>query len=343
MSGKMRTRIFISTSGRHLTRAAKEEDGTWAVDFLLEGQDIRCLAADPLDSSRVFAGRQEGGVLVSNNQGLTWQEAGLPEVSIKSLAVSKIEGNHLYAGTKSPPRIYHSKDSGMSWQELESFRKTRKWFWFSPAESTFAPYVQSIALSPTDPKVMMVGIELGAVLRSADGGESWSGHLKGSLRDCHTMAFHETDGNWVYEAGGSGGGAAVSKDGGKSWQQEKKNLDRSYGWSCVGDGVDPQTWYVSASSQAKFPNFVPQAHVDGKANASIYRRRGGEPWERLTGGLPDPLNNMAYSLKTDPQESGHLYAGLSSGDVWFTSDSGDSWQQVPVNLGGIHRDMVVIL
>ena len=40
MSGKMRARIFISTSGRHLYRAAKEEDGTWAVDFLLEGQDI---------------------------------------------------------------------------------------------------------------------------------------------------------------------------------------------------------------------------------------------------------------------------------------------------------------
>ena len=65
-------------------------------------------------------------------------------------------------------------------------------------------------------------------------------------------------------------------------------------------------------------------------------------WVRLTGGLPDPLDYMAYALKTDPQEGGHLYAGLSSGDVWFTSDYGDSWQQIEVNLGGIHRDMIVI-
>ena len=68
----------------------------------------------------------------------------------------------------------------------------------------------------------------------------------------------------------------------------------------------------------------------------------GKPWERLTGGLAEPLNYMAYSLKTDPEEGGHHYAGLSSGDVWFTIDFGDSWEKVPVNLGGVHRDMVVI-
>ncbi len=90
--------------------------------------------------------------------------------------------------------------------------------------------VQSIALSPTDPKVIVVEIEFGAVIRSGDGGANWSGHLDGSLRDCHTMVFHKTDRDWVYESGGRGGGAAVSKDGGKNWQKQKQNLDRSYGW-----------------------------------------------------------------------------------------------------------------
>jgi hypothetical protein len=156
------------------------------------------------------------------------------------------------------------------------------------------------------------------------------------------MVFHETDGDWVHDSGGSGGGAAVSKDGGKNWQKQKQNLDRSYGWAYAGDCVDPQIWYVSASPQSKFPSYVPPAHIDGRANASIYRQRRCRPWERLTGGLPDPLKYMAYSLKADPTESGHLYAGLSNGDVWFSGDYGSSWEQVPLNLRGIRREMVVI-
>jgi hypothetical protein len=42
------------------------------------------------------------------------------------------------------------------------------------------------------------------------------------------MVIHKTDRDWVYESGGSGGGVAVSKDGGKN--RQKQNLDRSYGW-----------------------------------------------------------------------------------------------------------------
>lgn len=53
------------------------------------------------------------------------------------------------------------------------------------------------------------GIELGAVVRSEDGGRTWSGHRHGALRDCHSLTFHHSHAQWVYEAGGTGGGAAV--------------------------------------------------------------------------------------------------------------------------------------
>ncbi len=65
-------------------------------------------------------------------------------------------------------------------------------------------------------------------------------------------------------------------------------------------------------------------------------------WQRLTGGLPQPLNFMAYALVTDPEMPGHLYAGLSSGAVWHSADYGDSWQQLPVNLRGIHRSLILV-
>jgi hypothetical protein len=68
-----------------------------------------------------------------------------------------------------------------------------------------------LSVSPTDPNVIVAGVEFGALVRSEDGGRTWSNHRKGALRDCHSLTFHATNGNWVYEGGG---GATVSRDGG---------------------------------------------------------------------------------------------------------------------------------
>jgi hypothetical protein len=57
--------------------------------------------------------------------------------------------------------------------------------------------------------------------------------------------------------------------------------------------------------------------------ARIYRRRGQEPWRALGGGLPDPLPSMPYALVAT---EGRLFAGLADGQVWESSDRGDTWR-----------------
>ena len=86
----------------------------------------------------------------------------------------------------------------------------------------------------------------------------------------------------------------------------------------------------------------PAAHVDGHADAYIFRSVGGAAWQKLGGGLPQSLNYMAYALVTDPDAPGHLYAGLSNGDVWHSSNHGDMWKQLPFNLKGIHRTLIML-
>ena len=181
------------------------------------------------------------------------------------------------------------------------------------------------------------------MLRSVDGGQSWEGHRPGALRDCHTITFHAADGDWAYEAGGTGAGAAFSQDGGHTWRQAKAGLDRHYGWAVAADPAQPEVWYVSVSTgfNWKQPG-PPAAHDDGRANAYIFRSAGGAPWQKLGGGLPQPLDYMAYALITDPAAPGHLYAGLSNGDVWHSTDHGDSWQRLPFNLKGIHRALIML-
>lgn len=333
--------IFLATKDTGLARGQKV-NGNWQVKTCLAGTKLTCLALDPTQAGRVYAGTQSNGVLVSHDSGDNWTPAGLPDIAVRSLAVSQHRAGTIYAGCK-PVSLYVSHNRGATWEELEALQRARKWWWFSPAEPPdWRPYVQALTISPTKPDVIMAGIEFGGVLRSEDGGKNWSKHCRGAYLDCHSLRFHPSNGEWIYQGGG--GGAAVSQDGGFTWYKPKAGLDKKYGWMVAADPSRPEVWYFSASNM---PNplrgeFEPPAHLDGKANASIFRCVGGAAWEKLSGGLPDPLDYMAYALVTDPSEPGHLYAGLANGDVWHTKDYGESWVQFPLNLGDIHRDMILI-
>ena len=286
-------------------------------------------------SESVYAGTQGNGLFLSRDRGKSWQAAGLSGRIVKSIALSSVQPGVIYAGLK-PPRVVVSRDHGDHWSDLEAFQHIRsRILWFSPAEMPLTAYVQAIALSPTDPDVILAGIEAGAVVRSGDGGRSWEDHRRGALRDCHSMTFHATDGHWTYEGGGTGAGAAVSRDGGATWEQPRAGLDRHYGWAVAADPASPDIWYVSVSTSAR------AAHGSGSAQAAIFRSTGGA-WQRLAGGLPDPLDHMPYTLLTERRSPGRLYAGLSSGEVWHSEDHGDSWQRFPFTLGGIYRELIML-
>lgn len=336
----MNGKTFLATTGAHngqasLARAGYDGKGSWTVDFLLDDYDVRCLAADPHNGDIVYAGTQGNGVLRSTDRGQSWKPAGLPGQIVKSLAISPHDTETIYAGVK-PASIFKSQDSGGSWQELQGFlRIPERRFWFSPAEKPFyQAYVQAIAISPSTAGTILAGIEFGAVVRSADAGATWSGHLSGALRDCHDLIFNASDGNWVYEAGGTGGGASVSRDSGRGWQKHKDGLAKNYGVACAADPIRPEVWYVSVApgpDKAYGPN--PEAY--------FYRSIGGEDWQPI-GWESQPMKQMPIALVTDPGNGGHLYAGLTNGDVWFSADYGDTWRQLPFNLKGIFRSLIML-
>ncbi len=283
-------------------------------------------------------GRKGAACCGRTTGGRSWRALGPLEgagATVKAIAASPRQRDVVYAGTK-PARLFKSQDGGASWHELPALRRIRgRRFWFSPAERPFTAYVQAIALSPCDAERIVVGIEFGATVVSDDGGRSWSNHRRGSLRDCHNLCFHAADGSWVYEAGGTGGGAAFSRDGGHTWTQARAGLDRHYGWAVAADPTDPATWYVALAPGPA------QAHGEEGAQAAIFRREG-EGWRRLAGGLPQPLPYMPYALVTDPREPGALYAGMSSGEIWRSGDRGDSWARLPLRMPKIRQALVLV-
>ena len=71
-------------------------------------------------------------------------------------------------------------------------------------------HVRWIAPSPHDADLVLVGIELGGLMRSTDAGESWEYHRPGAQRDVHSLAWHPTAAGRAYEA--AGGWTAWSED-----------------------------------------------------------------------------------------------------------------------------------
>jgi hypothetical protein len=334
-------KVLLATTDRGLARAEYDPNGGWSVAFLLADEPVRSIASVPHNPGTIYAGTHGHGVFRSDDRGQTWQPAGMAGQIVKSLAASPHEPGVVYAGTK-PAGVFVSRDAGGSWTELEAFRRIRGYrFWRSPAEPPdWRAYVSALSVSPSDTDVLVAGVEFGAVVHSQDGGRTWSNHRKGAIRDCHGLTFHATNGDWVYQAGASLGGAALSRDGGVTWRQPKKGLKHHYGWACAADPERPEVWYLSAGPIGWTGE--PQAHKDGEANAAIYRSAGGASWERLNGGLPQPMTHLAYALVTDPGAPGHLYAGLSSGQVWHTADHGDSWARLPFSLGSFHGTMIMV-
>src|SRR6266508_3798458 len=290
-----------------------EGNGSWSVELSLRGSGAQCLAVDPADRDVVYAGLRVGGVQRTADGGRTWTDSALPTSGVFSLAVSAVDGA-VYAGTE-PSALYRSDDAGESWRELDALLElpSRPTWSFPPRPWT--SHVRWIAPSPHDQDLLLVGIELGGLMRSTDGGETWADHRPGAQRDVHSLAWHPRVEGRAYEAGG--GGAAWSEDAGETWQPADEGRDRHYTWSVAVDPNDPELWYVSASTGP----FA--AHGGRDPQARIYARSDGA-WRALAGGLPEPIPAMPYALVAADGD-GRVFAGLANGQIWESKDRGDTW------------------
>ena len=50
----------------------------------------------------------------------------------------------------------------------------------------------------------------------------------------------------------------------------------------------------------------------------------------------------AAVLLTDPPAPGQVSAGLSNGEVWHSTDHGETWRQLNVSLGRLQRTLLLV-
>lgn len=329
--------VYVATRAGLLIVEGRESQDP-AVEQTLVDAEPECLAVHPAAPERVFCGTFRSGLHRSTDGGASWERVGTTQIdpeedpeqtdrrgaaggiSVMAVAIDPSDPDRIWAGTE-PSALFRSSDGGETWQRiggLNAVDSVDEWA-FPPRPYTH--HVRCLAIHPTDPDRVYVGIEAGAFLLSTDGGETWTDRPSGSRRDNHSLAVHPDATDRVYAAAGDG--YAESIDGGRHWEHPQQGLDHRYVWGLAVDSGDPETVLVSAAHGAG------DAHGHGgtdQADAYCYRRVETE-WERCEA-LPTGPGVVRPTLASGRH---HEFVAASNRGLYRSPDRGASWERCPID------------
>jgi hypothetical protein len=165
-------------------------DGTWQsiTQGLPRAPQVRALLIHPDNPAVLYAGTQYGPYR-SDDRGERWEALDTPREGrdVWSLACHPENPDVLYAGYE-PCSIERSEDGGARWQRMDTDGVV------FPHITTYMPplakRVIGIAADPSNPRDLYAAIEVGGLLGSRDGGESWTSLIDGPYLRNNTLDLH---------------------------------------------------------------------------------------------------------------------------------------------------------
>ncbi|HTV60057.1 MAG TPA: glycoside hydrolase [Verrucomicrobiae bacterium] len=286
---------------------------------------------------RVCAGQQESGSVCISSRGndgevtyRDWHPVGAIEYGY--VAPDPLDPNIIYGAGRTQVSKYHW-DTGQT-QDV------------TPIPVHNAKYrtdrTEPILFSPVDPHVLYYAANV--VFETTDGGQKWETISPDLTREkpgapasvegmvaldpkaaeqrgaIYAVAASYKNVNTIW-AGTDDGLIWVTRDGGKKWSNITP--PELTPWSKVtqleASRFDDDTVYASVS-RMRINDMTPY----------LYRTHdGGKTWQKITNGLP--VDSPANTIREDPARKGLLFAGTETG-VWYSTDDGDHWQALQLNL-----------
>jgi len=275
----------------------------------------------------VYCGTLGSGLFRSRDGGRNWESAapGIEHEAITAVAVGRAERSDgfgiVYAGTE-PSAVFRSETGGDTWVDLGGLRALPSASTWSFPPRPHTHHVRWIEADVTADGRVFVAIEAGALVRTFDGGQTWHDRVRGGPYDTHKAATHPLAPGRIYSAAGDG--YFESEGGGDSWRSPEDGLRHRYLVDIAVNPADPDAVVVSAAD-GPFVAYRPQS-----AEAYVYRRTGGQRWEKAMSGLPDATGTTASRFATHASEPGVIYAANNRG-LFRSDDAGRSWKILDVS------------
>lgn len=252
--------------------------------------------------------KEAGGFMRSDDGGRSFEqkvaideEKSIGRVSVLSMSVNPLDGDHVYIGTASSG-IYETRDGAQTWKQTNF-----------PGVS-----VRGIGISTADTNTLYAaGVvnQRGKVFRSDDAGESWREVYiePGTETLITTLRVDPIEPDNIY-IGTSEGVIIKSSDGGATWRNIYRAEDEII--NLEADISNHDLLYVLSGD-----------------DSFLRSRDGGATFEDLVNDPDEPDENLddadMQSLAIDRKNGGVLYIGTEEG-ILRSSDEGDTWQKVDV-------------
>jgi hypothetical protein len=314
------------------------------------------MVSDPRGSGVVVMGAKTGHlgptVLRSTDAGATWKESAKPPAFDKLPAEQKgravenvfwISSGHAaepgvwYAGT-SPPGLFKSHDNGETWEPVNGFNDHPMYAeWMGPGGTPGGQMVHSVRIDPRNANHIYLAVSSGGVFESTDGGRDWKPLNKGCVaeflpdptaeygHDPHCLIIHDLEPDRLYQQNHCG---IYSMDRPtERWVRIGDNMPREVGdigFPIVAHPGNPECiWVFPMDGTDVWPRTSP-----GGKPATFISRNGGKTWKRQSKGLP--RKNAYFTVKrqammADKRDPVGIYFGTTGGEVWGSTDEGESW------------------
>jgi len=358
-------RVLVGTRKGAFVLSADGARKAWTVDGPhFPGWEIYHVKGSPADPDRVYASQSSGWfgqqIQCSKDGGKSWApvgnrftyegEAGTHQwydgtphpwefKRVWHLEPSLTDADTVYAGVEDAA-LFRTVDGGQTWTELAGLRGQGSGPRWQPGAGGMC--LHTILLDPSDPNRIFIAISAAGAFRTEDGGKTWRPINRGlrseyipdptaEVGHCvHRIAMHPSRPNVLFMQ--KHWDVMRSDDAGDTWREVSGNLPTDFGFVIDVHAHEPETIYVVPikSDAEHYP-------LDGKLR--VYRSRsGGNEWEALTNGLPEEncyVNVLRDAMAVDKLDDCGVYFGTTGGQVYASSDAGDSWTPIVRDLPAV--------
>jgi len=293
---------------------------------------IYAAAASEWLGSAIWRSPDLGETWEQSSEGLGYPEGGDLKLS-KVSHVMPVNGRVL-VGAESAG-LFESTDGGQNFSLLTTFEgQEGREAWNDPAQQPPGHLgLSAIIPHPDEPDRFWVIVQGFSLFETTDGGQTWEPRNKGLRRDW--PADYEDIGFCVHKVAPAADfermfqqnhvGMHRSDDGGKTWTEITEGLPTEFGFAAATHPHDRDTFYVIPLDPGH-GRTMPDGH------AAVWRTRdAGSSWQQLDQGLPHEnahIGVLRDGMAIDRHDTPGLYFGTSTGQLFASTDEGESWNEI---------------